>query len=362
MDGESAGVNGQRETTGCMPSAGAGPSSQPLGSVGITPAQVEQLRSLCARLAHCGGGSLPPHLETLPDLLGTLGVLTELCAKRIARLRSAQEASRDFPHELEDVERLKARFIRNVSHELRTPLACIDGFARALLQMEDLAAKGEGAPEVTPSPETRRQFLSIISQEAQRLGKLIEDVLDLSDIEADRRPHEATLFDAKSLVDEAVAAVGAGSPPLKVALRLKPDGVGPPVYADRAAMVEVLRQLLLNAHRFSAGQEIVVGAEVVSIKPDQAAPAAESGLRDRVSSATLMFVRDNGVGIPKDELPFVFEKFYRGRQAASLPGAGLGLAIMRSLVNRSNGRVWVNSTAGRGSTFYVLLPNHPPGG
>lgn len=327
--------------------------------VAVTPEQLAALRSVCERLAHIGGGSLPPDLDSLPALINTLSTLVETCAKRVNRRQHAHEELREARHELENVERLKARFIRSISHEMRTPVASIAGFARALLQMEQKAGK----PGAEPPSARRQQFLSIISQEAQRLGKLIEDVLDLSDIESGRRRQEASEFTAKALFEEALLSLRSVRPFPPVALRLKPEGEGPPLYADRAAMVEALRQLLANADRFSGGQEIVLGAELVSIRPDRTAPAADSGLHDRVSSATQIYIRDSGVGIPKEELPHIFDKFYRGEGASpSLPGAGLGLAIVRTLVHQNNGRVWADSEPGRGSTFYLLLPSRPPGG
>jgi signal transduction histidine kinase len=143
---------------------------------------------------------------------------------------------------------------------------------------------------------------------------------------------------------------------------VKPEGDGPTVFADRQACVETLRQLLVNADRFSSGQAIVLGAEPVSIRPEQGGDASESGMRERVSSATQLYVRDKGVGISREELPYVFDKFYRGERAASaFPGTGLGLAMVRTLVNQNDGRVWADSAPGRGSTFYVLLPSHAPG-
>ena len=147
----------------------------------LTAEHVESLRRICRRLSAIGGGPLPEKLDTIDDVIGSMSSLVEVCARRLKNSRQDENELRQIRNELEDVERLKARFIRNVSHELRTPLASIDGFARALLKMETVGPT-ESSPEMV-SPETRRQFLSIVSQEAERLGKLIEDVLDLSEIE-----------------------------------------------------------------------------------------------------------------------------------------------------------------------------------
>ncbi|MCY3021526.1 MAG: HAMP domain-containing sensor histidine kinase [Planctomycetota bacterium] len=329
----------------------------------VTLDQLAALRSVCERLAHVCGTTAPPDLDSLPGIIAALSSLSATCGKQLARWRQDEEALRDARHELDHVERLKARFIRHVSHELRTPLASIDGFAKALLQMEQQPDAGTPKPDGVSSPaDTRRQFLSIISQEAQRLGKLIEDVLDLSDIESDRRHREPGLFSASALFRDTLAWLKTGPHGPRVIVRLNPDGEGPSIYADREAMVEVLRQLLSNADKFSGGQDIVLGAELVSIGPDRRTQASESGLQHRVSSATQLYVKDTGIGIPKAELSRVFDKFYRGEGvAAAFPGTGLGLAVVRTLVNQNNGQVWADSGPSRGSTFYVLLPNRPPG-
>ncbi|HYG76191.1 MAG TPA: HAMP domain-containing sensor histidine kinase [Planctomycetota bacterium] len=324
-------------------------------SIEVTPRQIAELRQICERLAYLGGGSLPPQLNTMPDLITTLSLLTEICSKRMSRRNGAHEN-----HELQDVERLKARFIRNVSHELRTPLACIDGFARALLQMD----KSNGVQQSQRSDqelsaETRHQFLSIISQEAQRLGKMVEDVLDLTDIESNRRRRMPETFTARLLIDEALQSMAAVN---NVTVRLKPEDTGPTIYADREMMIEVLRELISNALKFSGNQPIVIGAEQVSIGPNRVTQASESGMQQRVSTATQLYVKDTGVGIAPDDLDRIFEKFYRSElTSAEYKGTGLGLSIARALVAQNNGQIWVDSEVGHGSTFYVLLPNHPPG-
>jgi two-component system phosphate regulon sensor histidine kinase PhoR len=279
------------------------------------------------------------------------------------RARLDHEALRETRRELENAERLRSRLFRNVSHELRTPLASIDGFARALLQMEQGGAgRPANPPGAVPPEETRRQFLGIISQEAQRLSKMIEGVLDLSDLEASRQRSQPALAGVRALFEETLATYNMAPTRPKVTVRLPADYANLTIYADREAVVEVLRQLLDNADKFSAGQEIVLGAELVMIGPDRSTQATDSGAHHRVSTATQLYVKDSGPGIPKQDLPYVFDRFYRGESVATVfPGAGLGLAIVRALVNQNNGRVWVDSEPGCGAMFRVLLPSLPPG-
>jgi len=150
--------------------------------------------------------------------------------------------------------------------------------------------------------------------------------------------------------------------PVVASVRLSPEPDGPMIYADYDATVEIFRQLVMNAHKFSGGQEVVLGADQVSISPAHESSAGISGVMTKISTATRMYVRDRGIGIPKEELDRIFQKFYRiERPGFSVPGTGLGLSIVRALINQNNGQVWAESEVGRGSTFYVMLPNNAPG-
>ena len=322
----------------------------------VSEAQYEALRRICRRLATIGSAEPPQHLDSVDQLIAGLTSLTEVCARRLKNRHDNTEL-RLMREEAGDLERLKTRFIRNVSHELRTPLASIDGFARALLKMETVGPT-ESSPEMV-SPEIRRQFLSIVSQEAQRLTKLIEDVLDLSEVEAQHSHREATLFTARELFSDVLTSGAPGVPAApQITLRIAPEPDGPTIYADRNAMLEVLRHLINNAHKFSVGQPVTLGAELVSIAPAADAPAGESGSRARVTHAPRIYVKDKGIGIPKDELECIFQKFYKVElPGATFPGAGLGLSIVRALVNQNNGQVWGTSELGKGSTFFVLMPS-----
>jgi signal transduction histidine kinase len=334
---------------------------KPTRTLRLTSAQMEALHYVCEKLAASVGTQMPAHLNSLPDMIASLESLADAISERSISVEDKKEEAQRLREELENLERLKTRFIRNVSHELRTPLASIEGFARALTRMETEGESARTSNGELLTPETRRQFLSIISQEAQRLGKLIEDVLDLSEVENNRAQRKPTQFLAKELFQEVLQAMPSGQP-LQVDLRLVPEPDGPSVYADRDAMIEVMRQLLTNAQKFCAGQVITLGANQVSISPAHESNADMSGTIARVNTATRLFVRDRGIGIPKEELDCIFQKFYRiERPGFTAPGTGLGLSIVRALVSQNNGQVWAESDVGRGSTFYVLLPNNPPG-
>ena len=329
----------------------------------VTTAELEGLRRVCKQMALLSGTALSGELNSITDIVPVLTSLTDVCGKRLALGEQDQKALRKVREQLVDVEHLKVRFIRNVSHELRTPLASIEGFAKALIQMEKKDNAGEFQSEAGAGQTTRQHFLAIISHEAERLGQLIEDILDLSGFESNCSVQHASLFPTKHLFADVLSSLSSAEGALNVRIRLAPEPDGPMVYADRNSILEVLRQLITNAQKYSQGQEIMLGAEVVSSTPQTAFVSADdSGQHRRVTTGVQIYVKDCGIGISQEELEHIFERFYRGERASrAFPGTGLGLSIVRTLVNQNNGRVWATSEVGKGSTFYVILPNQPPG-
>lgn len=226
------------------------------------------------------------------------------------------------------LERMRTEFVANVSHELRTPLTSIRGFAETLLE-ED------------PGPETRRRFLEIVYREASRLSDLIEDLLDLSRIESGRM----AMRPAPVAVDVLVADVldrhqrRARAAELTLESRV-PPGL-PPVWGDRDRLAQVLHNLVDNAIRYTpAGGRVTVTAE----------PSPEGFVT--------VSVTDTGIGIAREHLPRVFERFYRVDRARSRSsgGTGLGLSIVKHIVELHGGAVSVESEPGRGSTFRFSVP------
>ena len=232
-------------------------------------------------------------------------------------------------HDMTELRRLEAvrrDFVANVSHELKTPLTAIRGFAETLLSVD------------VPL-EDARKYLGVILRHAERLGNLIDDLLELSRIESRKLPMKPIEVD----VDRIAAAVIGG---MELQLRAKSlavklvEGNTPPAWADRRAVEQILTNLLDNAAKYSpAGGHIEV-----QIEPEH----------DHVR----IEVRDDGIGIPKEDLPRIFERFYRVEKARSrdLGGTGLGLAIVKHLVQSMGGEIYVESELGRGSCFAILLP------
>ncbi|HKE26951.1 MAG TPA: ATP-binding protein, partial [Bryobacteraceae bacterium] len=259
---------------------------------------------------------------------GEFGQLARTLNETASNLQHTVEQLQREHAELEKLERIRKDFVINVSHELRTPLASIQGYTETLL---------EGA---LADPEHNVRFLSIIRQNVQRLTRLTEDLLTLSRIEQKRlvlnfEPHSLNrlLLDAVDLV-KPIAAKSS------VTLDLEPIAGDIEVWCDREAVDQILSNLLENAVKYTpGGGSVGVGA------------AREGHLVE-------VFVRDTGIGIPAEDLPRLFERFYRVDKARSreLGGTGLGLSIVKHLVAAHNGSVRVESVPQKGSTFYFTLP------
>ncbi|MCS7286132.1 MAG: ATP-binding protein [Anaerolineae bacterium] len=229
------------------------------------------------------------------------------------------------------LETVRRDFISNISHELRTPMAALKALVETLREsaMED--------------PKTARRFLDRMETEVESLTRLVEELLELSRIEAGHAPMRL----APATLAEIVL------PPLE-RLRLQAERAGltltvdlpsdlPPVLADVEQMQKVVANLLHNAIKFTpAGGRITIRAYAAKEAPQQPEVIVE--------------VADTGIGIPAEHLPRIFERFYKVDRARSGSGTGLGLAIAKHIVQAHGGRIWAESVEGQGSTFYFALP------
>ena len=232
--------------------------------------------------------------------------------------------------ELIELNRLKSELLSNVSHELRSPLTSIKGIVSGLLQRE-----------VEWESETREMLLVGIGEETDRLASLVTNLLNMSKLEAGVwRPDKERRY-ISDVIDETLAQQRWLHKDHSFETAVQP-GL-PAVYVDYNQIKQVLLNLLENAVAYSEeGTKIAVAAR-----------AAEGEVEVSVS--------DQGVGIPSEDMDEIFEKFHRGSQARLKPGGtGLGLAISQALVHDHDGRIWVESEMGRGSTFYFTLPVAQP--
>ncbi len=229
-----------------------------------------------------------------------------------------------------DAERMRTDFVANASHELRTPLATLLGFIETM--------EGPAAAE----PSVRARFLAIMRQEAERMTRLVDDLMSLSRIEADkhRRPMEAVSL--RAATDEVVGTLAQKLAEAERRLEIEqPADFQPVVAGQRDQLVQLLHNLIGNAIKYSRPQSTIR----VGIAP------AERGMAK-------LTVADEGEGIAPEHLPRLTERFYRidaGRSRA-MGGTGLGLAIVKHIVERHRGQLGITSQPGVGTTVTVLLP------
>jgi signal transduction histidine kinase len=228
---------------------------------------------------------------------------------------------------LERLERVRQEFLSNVSHELRTPLTAIIAFVETL---------EEGAIDDT---ENNRRFLSVIRKNAVRMRNLIDDILELSAIEAGTVGVEPVPLSLRPIIEDVVTALASRADARHVRLHNE-VGTEALVYADARRLEQMMTNLVDNAIKFNRE------GGSVSIRHESA------GQRDRIT------ITDTGDGISPEHIERIFERFYRVDRARSreMGGTGLGLAIVKHLARAHGGEATVQSTPGSGSTFTIELP------
>jgi signal transduction histidine kinase len=237
----------------------------------------------------------------------------------------AFEQQRAAVAELERLNRAKSDFVSIVSHEFRTPLTGIQGFSE-MMQSEDLTL------------DEMREYAGDINKDAHRLNRMITEMLDLDKMESGRMEIHREPVDLNAIVNEAAGRIRPNAPRHPMSLRLDPM-VGE-MSGDRDKLTQVMANLLDNAVKYSPnGGEIVVSTRVEG-------------------NAAHVVVRDHGMGIPEGALESIFERYGRVESLATrhIRGTGLGLPIVRQIVQLHGGAVWVESTVGEGSVFHVTLP------
>jgi signal transduction histidine kinase len=244
------------------------------------------------------------------------------------RARASTVAVPDMS-ESERLDRVRRDFVANVSHELKTPVATIRALA-------ETAATALGSDDL----DNAALFIERLGAESARLAGLVTDLLDLSRVEAGIDLRLAAI-DVDALLREAADHARAGADEKELTVRVRPSGVV--IEADAAQIAMALENLVENAVRYSERGEIVLTAEADG---------------DHVTIS----VSDEGIGIPADEIPRIFERFYRVDKARSRAtgGTGLGLAIVKHVVENHGGQVAVRSELGTGTQMMLRLPLPSP--
>lgn len=219
------------------------------------------------------------------------------------------------------LENMRSQFVANVSHELKTPLTSIKGFTETLKYVED--------------EETRKKFLDIIEKEADRLGRLINDILILSKIESDISGEEDEFLPNK-VVDDVINMVKVLADNKNITIELD-ERNNDLLFGDKDRFLQLVLNIVENSIKYS-----------------------NEGSKVKISSFTNgdnynLIVEDNGIGIPKEDIPRIFERFYRVDKARKSGGTGLGLAIVKHIVKTFNGNIKVESVLGVGSKFIIQI-------
>lgn len=256
----------------------------------------------------------------------------------IAPLRSGNTVLVSFldVSSYEEAGQMRSDFVANVSHELRTPLTALSGFIETL--------RGPARDD----PEARHRFLDIMDAEAGRMNRLVTDLLSLSRVEDMARMRPTDMVEVDQLIEMAISALAPAADERSVRFKTQFIASRPTmVMGDHDQLTQVFTNLFENSIKY--GRE--GGTVFITICAPQQVPAFKGpGLK--------IIVRDEGEGIAPKHLGRLTERFYRvdNHRSRALGGTGLGLAIVKHIVNRHRGRLRIESTPGKGSSFFVTLP------
>ena len=256
------------------------------------------------------------------------GVRERLEQRVAERTRELAEANA----RLTELDQLKSKFIADVSHELRTPAANLKMYLGLLTEGK---------------PEKRDQYMATLKEQAARLTNLIEDILDLSRVEEEERGIAPEPIDLNALTRDIVISQQSSAESKGLSLQFEPASDLPRVFGHPNRLAQVVTNLVNNAINYTQDGAVQLHT-----------------CHDELRSAIGLVVQDTGLGIAAEDLPHIFQRFYRGKRVgqSNLPGTGLGLGIVKEIVVQHGGAIEVESQVGQGSTFRVWLPLKPPAG
>jgi signal transduction histidine kinase len=227
---------------------------------------------------------------------------------------------------MEELNRIKSDFVSGVSHELRTPLTSIRMFAETLKQ------------GTIRNPKKQLEYIEIINQESERLSRLVDNVLDFSRVERGLKEYHLAKTDIRQVIRKSVSAMQYQFKKSRVKFRLHLPRNCSPINADADALEEAVINLLSNAVKYSKKKK-------------------EVNLTVQCSKSEIKIkVRDRGIGIPQDEYKNLFTPYYRLKTTGHIKGMGLGLSLVKNIIDAHQGTIEVTSILGKGSQFMVRLP------
>ena len=294
-----------------------------VGALYVNRAVARPVRRTAEAAARIAGGDLSERLDT--DGPGEVGELERTFNTMAASLERTVADLEERNQTLVESEQVKSELVSNVSHELRTPLASVLGFSSLMLDRE-------------VSPDETKRYLEVIRTEARRLAALLNDLLDLQRVEQEALELRREEVELNELLSTQITLYSAQSDTHE--LRFQAAGEPLAVRGDRDRLAQVIGNLLSNAIKYSPeGGAVEVTTEAIG---DEA----------------WIWVRDEGLGIPRAHQEQIFTKFFRGDVGRELgiAGTGLGLVLARQIVEAHGGQLGFESEAGRGSTFWLQLP------
>src|SRR5262245_20166704 len=244
--------------------------------------------------------------------------LLTLLFERIAWRKTTTEL-----RELKRQMQLQEDFVSTISHELRTPLGFIKGYSTSLLR-----------DDTRWDPETQREFLTIIDEEADRLSLLIENVLESARLQSNTLPLRFQPLRLDAVLRDVITRIRIRHKDLDVNMDLQP---APSIQGDGVRLSQVFENLFTNALKYAPGAPIDV--QLIQL-----------------GGNIIISFKDHGPGIPAESLPLIFERFYRVRSERTITGTGLGLYICKQIINEHRGKICAESTPGQGTTFFIELP------
>ncbi len=304
------GLIGDLRAIACVPLIAQGETIGALWAGRTTDMVSEELRLLAAI------GDIAANALQRAQIVETL---EQRVAERTRELAEANER-------LTQLDRLKSKFVSDVSHELRTPVTNLTLYTGLL----------EGG-----KPDKRDRYLAVLKEQAARLGHLVESILDLSRLELAGDRIALAPVDLNAAIESVVAAHGPGAEAKRLDLTFVPHAGLPAVRGEFNQLALMISNLVANAINYTPAGEVRVYTRL-----------------DAARGEACLQVQDTGIGIDPDDVPHLFERFYRGRRVSQsdIPGSGLGLGIVSEIVDLHAGRIEVESVVGAGSTFRVWLP------
>jgi signal transduction histidine kinase len=298
------------------------------GAIAFARRFARSIRSVAVAAETLAGGE---HPRVEPSLIEEVDRLGQSLERSAGLLRQHEEEERRAREGLEAAVRARDEFLSLASHELKTPLT-------SLMLQTQLLQRREQRGEVLP-PESVKRLLDQTARQTERLARLVNDMLDISRLAAGKLALETETFDLAELASDVVAKLGPqlSEAQCEVSVRAPEPVVGT---WDRYRLEQVLTNFLTNATRYAAGQPVEVSVR-------------------RLEQRAELRVRDNGRGIAQEDQERIFRKFERAVGLREVGGLGLGLFIVREIVEMHGGTVRVESGVGRGAAFTVALPLQP---